>query len=134
MRMSFAFDHGSKMNQLVAMPTRAEKSADLELKRSLTESILKKMERDSITVSALAERMGTGRTAVRRILDAKNTSITFRSMSRATRAVGLKIKLTAEPMSPDGLGRLARRLAKTKSRSEAAKLSAKIADGFYAGS
>lgn len=122
------------MNQLVAMPTRAEKSADLELKRSLTESILKKMERDSITVSALAERMGTGRTAVRRILDAKNTSITFRSMSRATRAVGLKIKLTAEPMSPDGLGRLARRLAKTKSRSEAAKLSAKIADGFYAGS
>jgi DNA-binding phage protein len=115
------------------MPTRATLSADIELKRSLTASILDKMHQDNLTISALADRMGTGRTAVRRILDAKNTSITFRSMSRVARAVGLKIKLIAEPMSPDDLGALAHRLAKSKSRAKSAKLSAQITEGFYSG-
>ena len=116
------------------MPTRTATSSDIELKRSLTASILEKMNQDNLTISALADRMGTGRTAVRRILDAKNTSITFRSMSRVAQAVGLKIKLIAEPMSPDDLGKLAHRLAKSKSRTESAKLTAQITEGFYAGS
>lgn len=114
------------------MPTRAT-SYDLELKRSLTASIQQKMAQDNLSISALAARMGTGRTAVRRLLDAKNTSVTFRSMSRAARAVGLKIKLIAEPMSPDDLGKLAHRLAKSKSRTESAKLADAITQGFYAG-
>ena len=92
------------------------------------------MARDKLSISALAERMGTGRTAVRRILDVNNTSITFRSMNRIARAVGLEVRLIAEPMSPDDLGKLARRLAKSKTRAEAAKLSEQITKGFYAGS
>jgi len=116
------------------MPTRTAISPDLELKRSLAASILQKMEQDNLSISALAERIGTGRTAVRRILDAQNTSITFRSMSRAAHAVGLKIKLIAEPMSPDDLGALAHRLAKSKTKAESAKLAAQITEGFYAGS
>ena len=92
------------------------------------------MEAEHLSISALAERMGTGRTAVRRILDVKNTSITFRSMSRAANAVGLTIKLVAEPMSPSELGKLASRLAKSKSSSEARGHAAEITRGFYAGS
>jgi hypothetical protein len=114
------------------MSTRSS-SIDVEIKRTLTESILMKMEEDDLSISALAERMGTGRTAVRRILDAENTSITFRSMTRAAQAVGLRIKLIAEPMSPDDLGKLAHRLAKSKSRAESAKLTTEITKGFYAG-
>ncbi len=116
------------------MPTRTASLYDVEIKRSLTASIQKKMAQDNLSISALAERIGTGRTAVRRILDAKNTSITFRSMSRAAQAVGLQIKLIAEPMSPDDLGKLAHRLAKSKSRTKSAKLAAEITEGFYAGS
>ena len=115
------------------MPTRTASLYDVAIQRSLTASIQKKMAQDNLSISALADRMGTGRTAVRRILDAKNTSITFRSMSRAAQAVGLQIKLIAEPMSPDDLGKLAHRLAKSKSRAESAKLSAQITEGFYAG-
>jgi antitoxin HicB len=107
---------------------------DLELKRSLAGSIRKKMAQDNLSISALAERMGTGRTAVRRILDANNTSITFRSMSRAAQAVGLKVTLIAEPMSPGELGKMAHRLAGSKSRAEADRLSAQITEGFYTGS
>jgi hypothetical protein len=125
------FDTGSNLYHPQPMPTRTV-SLDVALKRSLTASILKKMEQDKLSISALAERMGTGRTAVRRVLDAKNTSITFRSMSRAAQAVGLQIKLIAEPMSPDDLGKLARRLAKSKSPSESTKLANQITTGFYA--
>jgi transcriptional regulator with XRE-family HTH domain len=106
---------------------------DVEIKRSLTASIKKKMSEDNLSISALAERMGTGRTAVRRVLDANNTSITFRSMTRAAQAVGLQIKLTAEPMSPDDLGKLAHRLARSKSRASSAKLAAQITRSFYEG-
>ena len=104
---------------------------DLELKRSLTEFIRKKMAQDNLSISALADRMGTGRTAVRRILDANNTSITFRSMSRAAQAVGLKVTLVAEPMSPEELGELAHRLANSKKPDETSKLKAQILKGFY---
>lgn len=114
------------------MPKRTT-SYDIELKRSLSASIQRKMTEDNLSISALAQRMGTGRTAVRRLLDDKNTSVTFRSMSRAARAVGLKIKLVAEPMSPDDLGKLGHRLARAKTRKEAGVISDQITKGFYAG-
>jgi hypothetical protein len=52
-------------------------------------------------------------------------------MSRAAQAVGLKIKLVAEPMSPEELGALAHRLAGNKNPAESARLVAKITEGFY---
>lgn len=112
----------------------AQVAADTQFKRPLAEAIRKKMKQENLSVSALAKRMGTARTAARRVLDANNTSITFRTMSRAAEAVGLKIKLVAEPMSPEELGKLAHRLAGNKSRTETARLSGQIIDGFYAGS
>jgi transcriptional regulator with XRE-family HTH domain len=120
------------MNHILAMHTQI--ASDTEFKRSLSETIRQKMKQDNLSISALAKRMGTARTAARRVLDAKNTSITFRSMSRAAEAVGLKIKLVAEPMSPEELGRLAHRLAGNNSRAESARLASQIIDGFYAGS
>jgi len=115
------------------MPRRSASREDLEIKRSLTNSIRRKMSEDGLSITALANRMGTGRTAVRRILDATNTSITFRSMSRVAAAVGLRIKLTAEPASPAELGRLAQRLAKSRSRDEVIDLKTRITHGFYGG-
>jgi DNA-binding phage protein len=119
---------------LSRMPVQTPSPSDIETKRSFTAVIQKKMARDNVTISALAKRMGTGRTAVRRMLDTNNTSITFRSMSRIARAVGLEIRLVAEPMSPDDLGKLAHRVAGSKSRAEAGELADEITKGFYAGS
>ena len=127
-----SLDSGSNLYHLLHMPTRRA-SLDLAFKRTLTSSIRKRMKAENLSISALAERMGTGRTAVRRILDVRNTSITFRSMSRAANAVGLKIKLVAEPMSPSELGKLASRLAKSKSPEEVREQTAEITRGFYAG-
>ena len=115
------------------MAKREGMAADIEIKRSLTAAILDRMAHDGISITTLAERMGTRRTAVRRILDEENTSITFRSMSRAAQAVGLKIKLVAEPMTPRELGNLARQLATTKGKAESSRLAKQITRGFYAG-
>jgi transcriptional regulator with XRE-family HTH domain len=115
------------------MPLRA-RSSEVEFKRTLVTSIQKRMQAESLSVSAMAQRMGTARTAVRRILDAENTSITFRSMSRAAQAVGLKIKLVAEPMTPKELGKLASQLAKRRKAGESRKIAARITEGFYSGS
>ena len=59
---------------------------------------------------------------------------TFRSMSRAAHAVGLKIKLVAEPMTPKELGKLASQLARSRKANEARKIADKITEGFYSGS
>ena len=128
-----SLDSGSKLNHIRRMPLRTRPS-DTEFKRSLIDSIQKKMQAERLSVSALARRMGTARTAVRRILDSRNTSITFRSMSRAAQAVGLKIKLVAEPMTPAELGKLASQLAKSRRADEARKLADQITEGFYSGS
>jgi transcriptional regulator with XRE-family HTH domain len=125
--------HGSKLNHIGPMRERTLPS-DVEFKRSLISSIQKKMQAERLSVSAMAQRMGTARTAVRRILDAKNTSITFRSMSRAAQAVGLKIRLVAEPMTPQELGKLASQLAKSKRSGDSRKIADKITEGFYSGS
>ena len=106
------------------------KAVDVDIKQSLASSIREKMKRDHISISTLAARMGTCRTAVRRILDEKNTSITFRSMSRAVQAVGLKMKLVAEPMSVDELCELASRLPGCTD-AEFAEISEKMVKGFY---
>lgn len=115
------------------MPVRALPS-DVEFKRSLVQAIQKKMQAERLSISTMAQRMGTARTAVRRILDTRNTSITFRSMSRAAEAVGLKIKLVAEPMTPKELGKLASQLAKSRRPAEVRKIADKITEGFYSGS
>lgn len=105
-----------------------------EVKRALAAAMREKMRKDRVSVSALAERMGTARTAARRILDPDNTAITLRSMINAAMTMGLKIKLVAEPMSPEELAKLAHQLAACDNPGEADKLEAAIIEGFYAGS
>jgi len=132
-KLSLLLAYGSKLNHSQSMPVRTLPS-DVEFKRSLVQSIQKKMQAQRLSISTMAQRMGTARTAVRRILDARNTSITFRSMSRAAEAVGLKIKLVAEPMTPKELGKLASQLAKSRKPAEVRKIADKITEGFYSGS
>jgi antitoxin HicB len=55
------------------------------------------MKRLHLSKSAMAERMGTSRPAVDRLLDPANPSVTLSTLERAAAAVGmrLKVELTA---------------------------------------
>jgi len=60
-------------------------------------------------------------------------SATFvRKLKRRAKKLGRQ--LVSEPMPPEELGKLARRLAGNKNRDESVRLAAKITKGFYAGS
>ena len=65
---------------------------DLRAKKQiLADQILAKMERDRVTRTELAERMRTSRTVVNRLLDPKDTSFTFGTLARASRALDLSL-------------------------------------------
>jgi antitoxin HicB len=101
------------------------------IKKTLSQTMRREMASRKISVSEMAKAIGTGRTSVRRILDAKNTSITLETMTRAAGALGLEVALTARKLSPSELGGLAAQLPGA-SRSKSAALRKKILTGFYA--
>jgi antitoxin HicB len=66
-------------------------------KRVIAFQIAQEMERTSMTRSELARRMQTSRSAVERLLDPSNASVTLSTLERAASAVGkrLNVKLTS---------------------------------------
>ena len=66
-------------------------------KRVIAYQIAQEMEKAHISQSELARRMKTSRSAVERLLDPANPSVTLVTLERAATAVGkrLKIQLTA---------------------------------------
>lgn len=66
-------------------------------KRVIAFQIVREMESAQISQSELARRMKTSRSAVERLLDPTNPSVTLQTLERAASAVGkrLRIQLTA---------------------------------------
>jgi DNA-binding phage protein len=109
-------------------PRRQTDLADLiEVKRTLAKS----MKARRITVAGLAKELHTGRTAVRRTLDAKNTSTTFKTIQRTAKALGFAVTLEARPLSPEALGVLAQRMVRAKTAEEGDHLEAELVRGFF---
>jgi hypothetical protein len=119
------------MNHPYLMPKtnsiRAELTDLLDVKRTLANS----MKCKRITVAGLAKQLGTGRTAVRRALDVKNTSTTFKTIQRTARALGYAVKLEARPLTPRELGTLAQKMVDAKTPEEGDRLQQELVDGFF---
>lgn len=73
---------------------RAETEA-VAIKRVIAYQIEMEMKRAKLTKSAMAEKMHTSRSALERLLDPANVSITLQTLQKAALALGknLKIKL-----------------------------------------
>jgi hypothetical protein len=106
---------------------RAELADLLDVKRTLANS----MKSRRITVAGLAKQLGTGRTAVRRALDVKNTSTTFKTLQRTARALGYAVKLEARPLTPRELGSLAQKMVDAKTLEEGDRLQGELVNGFF---
>lgn len=63
------------------------------IKRVLAWQLEAARDRQSLTKSEMASRMGTSRAQLDRILDPENISISIESMSRAAQALGMRLKL-----------------------------------------
>jgi hypothetical protein len=62
-------------------------------KRVLAFQLLQAMEQDHLSKSALAEKMHTSRTAVDRLLDPENLSVTLQTLGRAAQAFGKRLHI-----------------------------------------
>jgi predicted XRE-type DNA-binding protein len=65
----------------------------IAIKKYFAAMVEKKMEEEAISKSKMAEMMHTSRSAVNRLLDPKNNSITLHTMETAAKVIGKKIKL-----------------------------------------
>jgi antitoxin HicB len=75
---------------LEEVETRALKQAmSLQIGRLLVEK--------SVTKTEMAERMRTSRAVVDRLLDASNSSVTLKTLGKAARALGRKVKIELVP-------------------------------------
>ena len=101
------------------------------LKSELAGALKQRMASSNLDVSSFAKQMQTSRSAVRRLLDEKNTAITIHTLARAAEIAGLEISFTVRQKSPVELTDLARQLAGTKSPAKAARLKKSLVAGFY---
>jgi len=65
----------------------------IAIKKYFAAMVEKKMKEESISKSKMAELMHTSRSAVNRLLDPTNDSITLKTMENAVRVIGKKIRL-----------------------------------------
>ncbi len=64
-----------------------------EAKRVIAFQLQQAMEQEHLTKSALADRMNTSRTAIDRLLDPDNLSVTLQTLGRAAQAFGKRLHI-----------------------------------------
>lgn len=71
-------------------------------KRVLAWQLEQMMEEKGLTKKAMADKMKTSRTSLRRLLDPHNESVTLQTMTKAAEVLGkaVKIELVDKPSSP----------------------------------
>ena len=115
-------------------PRGRRKALDPDLllvKRQLASALREKIEADRISLSALARRLGTGRTALRRVLDERNTSCTLKTMFVTATGLGLRLRLVAEPLPAEQLMGIAAKMVDADNHKDAARLEREFIKGFY---
>ena len=84
---------GSNLDDLLAEDGKLEEITAVAVKRVIAWQLGEAMKEAGLTKSSLARRMHTSRTVVDRMLDASDASLTLDTMTRAARAVGMRIKI-----------------------------------------
>ncbi len=67
------------------------------IKRSISKTLRSRVRERGVTVASIARDTGTSRTAIRRVLEEDNTSITLHTMVRTAVSVRYRVRLVLEP-------------------------------------
>jgi antitoxin HicB len=63
------------------------------IKRVIAHQIRQQMRKEKISQTEMADRLGTSRAALKRLLDPKNFSVTLITLNRAASALGKKLEI-----------------------------------------
>lgn len=106
-------------------------SSAASVKTQLATAVRRKMADENLSISALALKTKTGRNAIKRILDKRNTAITLKTIAKTADALGLQISLSVKPATADELNVIAGQMVKAPTAEAAAALKQKYLAGFY---
>lgn len=85
---------GSSFDSFLEEETLLQESEAVALKRVIAYALEEKMKADNISVNRLAKELETSRTAICRILDPENTSITLNTIEKVAKYLGKRIILS----------------------------------------
>ncbi|OYQ34805.1 Fis family transcriptional regulator [Niveispirillum lacus] len=84
---------GSSFDDFLAEEGMLERVNARALKRVIAWQLSQAMEAKELTKTEMAERMGTSRTSLDRLLDSSNASVTLLTLERAAIAVGKRLRI-----------------------------------------
>jgi antitoxin HicB len=84
---------GSSLDDFLAEEGILEEVEAIAIKRVLARQVAEEMQPQGLTKKAMAARMGTSRSALDRLLDPDNSSVTLRTLQRAASTVGRRLRL-----------------------------------------
>jgi len=84
---------GSSLQDFLEEEGILEDASHVALKRVISFQILEAMEKLELSKTKLAEEMGTSRSALDRLLDPDNDSVTLDTLKRAAQATGKRLEL-----------------------------------------
>lgn len=84
---------GSGFDDFLREEGRLEETQTIALKRVLAWALAEAMKSQGLTKKALAERMGTSRSQLDRLLDPDHTDVKLDTLVRAARATGQELRL-----------------------------------------
>jgi antitoxin HicB len=88
------FDHtGSSFDSFLEEEGILEEVQAVAIKRVIAWQLSEAMKAGKISKKAMAERMGTSRSQLDRLLDPENSAVHLQTIARAARAVGKRLRL-----------------------------------------
>lgn len=84
---------GSSFEDFLKKEGIADEVSSNTVKKLLAYQLLEKLEKENMTKSELAVRLSTSRSAVDRILDPNNKSITLTTLQKVAEVLGKKLKI-----------------------------------------
>lgn len=86
--------NGSDFDSFLAEETLLDKTEAVAIKRVMTYELEQLMKDKHVTKSTLATQLKTSRSALDRLLDPENTSVTLRSLVRTATVLGKKLTIS----------------------------------------
>lgn len=84
---------GSNFDDFLEKEGLLAETESIAIKRVIAYQVAEFMESQNISKVAMAKKMKTSRSALDRLLDPKNTSITLQTLERAAHAIGKRLRI-----------------------------------------
>ena len=84
---------GSGLNEFLAEDGLLETSQSIAIKRVLAWQIARYIEQQGLTKAVMASRMNTSRSALDRLLDPDNDSVTLKTLQNAAATIGAHLEM-----------------------------------------